>query len=108
MEYTPRTYYAPPRHASKKLLWESIRVRDDPASMERAYSALCAAWGRLGGTTTAARYGPEWYRTLALARHGRIGTEERDARLAAMQYAYQDTLSGGRRARRLQDRSRKP
>lgn len=40
-----------------------------------AYSSMCATWGQLGGLSTYYRYGPSYYRLLALRRWGKIGAE---------------------------------
>jgi hypothetical protein len=53
---------------------ERVRLRDSAA-----YSSMCATWGRLGGLTTYYRYGPSWFRLLALRRWARISPEDLEA-----------------------------
>lgn len=50
---------------------ERIRLADT-----EAYSAMCATWGQLGGLSTYYRYGPGYFRLLALRRWGRISAGE--------------------------------
>jgi hypothetical protein len=54
---------------------ERIRLADSAAY----YSSMCATWGRLGGLTTYYRYGPSWFRLLALRRWERIPPEDLEA-----------------------------
>ena len=53
---------------------ERIRLADSAA-----YSSMCATWGRLGGLTTYYRYGPSWFRLLALRRWERISPADLEA-----------------------------
>jgi hypothetical protein len=53
---------------------EKIRLADSAA-----YSSMAATWGRLGGLTTYYRYGPSWYRLLALRRWERISPADLEA-----------------------------
>lgn len=76
-------------------LWPSLSVSDDPELVARAYTEICSYWGRMGGISTLERYGSEWYRTLALVRNGTLTQEQGAERRAALQYAYQQRLTGG-------------
>ena len=51
---------------------EAERVRLADAA---AYSSMCATWGRLGGLSTYYRYGPSYFRLLALRRWRKIPKE---------------------------------
>ena len=53
---------------------ERMRLADSAA-----YSSMCATWGRLGGLTTYYRYGPAWFRMLALRRWERISPADLEA-----------------------------
>jgi hypothetical protein len=53
---------------------ERVRLADTTA-----YSSMCATWGRLGGLTTYYRYGPSWFRLLALRRWDRISPADLEA-----------------------------
>jgi hypothetical protein len=53
---------------------ERIRLADTAA-----YSSMCATWGRLGGLTTYYRFGPSWFRLLALRRLGKIDEADLEA-----------------------------
>jgi hypothetical protein len=53
---------------------ERIRLADSAA-----YSSMCTSWGRLGGLTTYYRYGPSWFRLLALRRWERNSPAELEA-----------------------------
>ena len=53
---------------------ERIRLADS-----EAYSSMCATWGRLGDLTTYYRYGPSWFRLLALRRWERVSPADLEA-----------------------------
>ena len=70
----PYLYPHPPTLARDHAEAEKIRLTDT-----RAYSSMCATWGRLGGLTTYYRYGPSWFRLLALRRWERISPADLEA-----------------------------
>jgi hypothetical protein len=53
---------------------ERIRLADSAA-----YSSMCATWGRLGGLTTLYRWGPSWFRLLAMGRWELISPKDLEA-----------------------------
>lgn len=59
---------------------EAERIRLDDTE---AYSAMCAAWGQLGGLSTYYRYGPSWFSLLAKRRWGKISAADLDAARAS-------------------------
>jgi len=67
-------YPHPLRLARDRVEAERIRLADSAA-----YSTMCAAWGQLGGLSTYFRYGPGYFRLLALKRWGKATTEDLDA-----------------------------
>ena len=58
---------------------ERVRLADSAA-----YSSMCATWGRLGGLSTLYKYGPSYFRLLALRRWEKVGPEVLGEHLAAM------------------------
>lgn len=50
---------------------ERVRLADSAA-----YSSMCATWGRLGGLSTYYRYGPSYFRLLAMRRWEKITAED--------------------------------
>ncbi len=56
---------------------ERVRLADTAA-----YSSMCATWGRLGGLSTYYRYGPHYYRLLALRRWNKVPAEDLHAAIA--------------------------